>query len=120
MYTQCVCVDRRAHNLVSTTMASLSALKTSASEEDLVRGQVATSNTVSVQKFPIRRLKPAIHKFQKVLQVDLDRLEKHKNNIDKVCCSAAGFMHVSVFLCVCMFVGIYISVCVPEGRPGDY
>ena len=36
------------------------------------------------EKFPIRRLEPAIKKFVKILQIDLDRLNKHKNNIEKV------------------------------------
>lgn len=91
-----LCVDRHCDNGRSTAMASLSALKPSASEEDLVHGGVAMSNPVNVQKFPIRRLKPAILKFQKVLQIDLDRLEKHRNNIDKV-----GYGNDK---CVCTYV----------------
>ena len=90
-------------------MATLSALKPSASEEDLVQGGVAKGDPANVQKFPIRRLKPAIHKFQKVLQIDLDRLEKHKNNIDKVGC---GTECVCVCLCVCVCVCVCLCVCV--------
>ncbi|KAK7097690.1 syntaxin-17-like [Littorina saxatilis] len=67
-------------------MASLSALKPSASEEDLVQGGTARSSAsaANVQKFPIQRLKPSINKFQKVLEIDLDRLERHRNNIDRL------------------------------------
>ena len=43
------------------------------------------SNQMMMEKFPLRRLEPAIEKFIKVLHIDLDRLEKHRQNISKVC-----------------------------------
>ena len=64
-------------------MAFLS-LKPSISEEDLVSGGASRNNSINIQKFPIQRLKPSINKFQKVLEIDLDRLERHRNNIDRV------------------------------------
>ncbi|XP_033728255.1 syntaxin-17-like [Pecten maximus] len=39
--------------------------------------------TGDIQKFPLRRLHPAIHKFLKVVEIDLDRLHKHRLNIEK-------------------------------------
>lgn len=36
-----------------------------------------------VQKFPLRRLQPSIQKFLKVVEIDLDRLHKHRLNIEK-------------------------------------
>ncbi|XP_021367179.1 syntaxin-17-like isoform X1 [Mizuhopecten yessoensis] len=36
-----------------------------------------------VHKFPLRRLQPAIQKFLKVVEIDLDRLHKHRLNIGK-------------------------------------
>ncbi|XP_060085863.1 syntaxin-17-like [Ylistrum balloti] len=40
-------------------------------------------STGDVQKFPLRRLQPSIQKFLKVLEIDLDRLHKHRLNIEK-------------------------------------
>lgn len=37
-----------------------------------------------IPKFPIQRLEPAIQKFVKVIEIDLDRLHKHRLNIEKV------------------------------------
>lgn len=37
-----------------------------------------------VQKYPVRRLEPSISKFLKVLEIDLDRLHRHRLNIEKV------------------------------------
>lgn len=39
--------------------------------------------TGDIQKFPLRRLQPAINKFLKVVEIDLDRLHKHRHNIEK-------------------------------------
>ncbi|KAK2139125.1 hypothetical protein LSH36_2012g00000 [Paralvinella palmiformis] len=36
------------------------------------------------KRYPYKRLEPSVHKFIKVLQVDLDRLDKHRRNIEKV------------------------------------
>ncbi|XP_046377157.1 syntaxin-17-like isoform X2 [Haliotis rufescens] len=37
-----------------------------------------------VQKYPVRRLEPSISKFLKVLEIDLDRLHRHRLNIEKL------------------------------------
>lgn len=37
-----------------------------------------------VTKYPIKKIEMAIEKFIKVVGIDLDRLEKHKDNIEKV------------------------------------
>lgn len=42
-----------------------------------------SSRKQETQKFPIRRLNPAIEKFVKILQIDLERLNRHKVNIGK-------------------------------------
>ena len=36
-------------------------------------------------KYPLRRVAPSIHKFIKILQIDLDRLARHRLNITRVC-----------------------------------
>ncbi|XP_076459316.1 syntaxin-17-like [Babylonia areolata] len=60
---------------------SLQTLRRTASEEDLIQG--GRKGPVNVQKFPLGRLKLAIQKFQKVLQIDLERLQKHRTNMDR-------------------------------------
>lgn len=69
-------------------MTSLSSVKKSDSEENLMHaaqtGHTDVINTATIQKFPIRRLRPSIQKFQIVLEIDLDRLQKHRLNIDRV------------------------------------
>jgi len=39
---------------------------------------------IELPKFPIKRLTPSVQKFCKVLQMDLDRLNRHKLNVEKV------------------------------------
>ena len=36
------------------------------------------------RKFPLRRLDQTVQRFIKVLRIDLERLAKHKYNIEKV------------------------------------
>ncbi|KAK3083062.1 hypothetical protein FSP39_012925 [Pinctada imbricata] len=36
-----------------------------------------------VQKYSIRRLEPTIQKFLKIIQIDIDRLRKHRSNFEK-------------------------------------
>ena len=43
-----------------------------------------TSSPSDIPKFPIKRLEPSIQKFLKVVEIDLDRLHKHRLNIEKV------------------------------------
>ena len=35
-------------------------------------------------KYPIKRVEPAIRKFITILQIDIDRLQKHRTNIERV------------------------------------
>ena len=42
-----------------------------------------TSSPTDIPKFPIKRLEPSIQKFLKVVEIDLDRLQKHRLNIEK-------------------------------------
>lgn len=42
-----------------------------------------TSSPSDIPKFPIKRLEPSIQKFLKVVEIDLDRLHKHRLNIEK-------------------------------------
>ncbi|CAC5416269.1 STX17 [Mytilus coruscus] len=42
-----------------------------------------TSRDTEIPKFPIQRLEPSIQKFLKVIEMDLDRLHKHRLNIEK-------------------------------------
>ncbi|XP_046548928.1 syntaxin-17-like [Haliotis rubra] len=37
-----------------------------------------------VQKYPIKRLEPSVSKFLKVLEIDLDRLQRHRLNMEKL------------------------------------
>ncbi|KAL8601524.1 hypothetical protein ACOMHN_000466 [Nucella lapillus] len=60
---------------------SLQTVGRSASEEDLIQG--GRKVPVNVLKFPLGRLRLAIQKFQKVLQIDLERLQKHRMNMDR-------------------------------------
>lgn len=43
-----------------------------------------TSSPSDIPKFSIKRLEPSIQKFLKVVEIDLDRLHKHRLNIEKV------------------------------------
>ncbi|KAJ8320042.1 hypothetical protein KUTeg_001629 [Tegillarca granosa] len=36
-----------------------------------------------IQKYPIRRLEPSIQRFLKVIEIDIERLHKHRMNIEK-------------------------------------
>lgn len=42
-----------------------------------------SSECSQLPKFPIQRLEPSIQKFLKVIEMDLDRLHKHRLNIEK-------------------------------------
>lgn len=42
-----------------------------------------TSSPSDIPKFSIKRLEPSIQKFLKVVEIDLDRLHKHRLNIEK-------------------------------------
>ena len=53
----------------------------------LVMEMVETGDTdclTKIKKYHIWRLRPTIEKFQKVLNIDLHRLKKHGQNIDRV------------------------------------
>lgn len=41
-------------------------------------------NTDECTKYPLRRVAPSIHKFIKILQIDLDRLARHRLNITRL------------------------------------
>ena len=43
-----------------------------------------SDNASSGDKHPLKRVDPAVRKFITVLRIDLDRLQKHKQNIVKV------------------------------------
>ena len=43
-----------------------------------------TSRSSGGDKHPLKRVEPAVQKFITVLRIDLDRLQKHKQNIVKV------------------------------------
>lgn len=61
------------------------ALRTSESEEHLLQAaERSECIATNVQKFPLQRLRPSIRGFQTVLEIDLDRLQKHRSNIDKL------------------------------------
>ena len=47
-------------------------------------GRGGETNQAEVMKYPIKRVEVTIQKFIKVLQMDLERLTKHQNNILKV------------------------------------
>jgi len=35
-------------------------------------------------KYPMKRVEPALRNFIKVLQIDLDRLERHRSHMERV------------------------------------
>ena len=43
------------------------------------------ARTDDCTKYPLRRIAPSIHKFIKILRIDLDRLHRHRLNISRVC-----------------------------------
>ncbi|KAK7097691.1 syntaxin-17-like [Littorina saxatilis] len=65
---------------------SLPAMPLSApSEVDFVHGATVNENShSSFYKFSFQRLKLTTKKFQKMLEADFERLEMHRNNIDKL------------------------------------
>ncbi|KAK7507288.1 hypothetical protein BaRGS_00001223 [Batillaria attramentaria] len=66
-------------------MASLQVLRTSESEESLLQAaEKPAVKAANVQKFHIKRLRHSIQQLQTVLENDLDRLQKHRCNIDKL------------------------------------
>ncbi|XP_050418691.1 syntaxin-17-like [Patella vulgata] len=44
----------------------------------------SSSNDAVHQKYPIRRLEHSVKKFVKVLEIDLDRLDRHRQNIERL------------------------------------
>ncbi|KAK6165853.1 hypothetical protein SNE40_022683 [Patella caerulea] len=44
----------------------------------------STGNGAVHQKYPIRRLEHSVKKFVKVLEIDLDRLDRHRQNIERL------------------------------------
>ncbi len=46
--------------------------------------QRSSSSVASGQKLDFTRIQPAVEKFIKVLHIDLDRLGRHRANIEKV------------------------------------
>lgn len=66
-------------------MASLPTIRVSESEENLIAAvEKPVIKAASVHKFPIKNLKPHIQKFQTVLEMDLDRLQRHRVNMDRL------------------------------------
>ena len=47
-----------------------------------------SSRSLGGDKHPLKRVEPAVRKFVTVLRIDIDRLQKHKQNIVKVICHA--------------------------------
>ena len=43
-----------------------------------------TSAVLEVQKFSLQRLEISVNKFIKVITIDIDRLQQHRLNVEKV------------------------------------
>jgi hypothetical protein len=54
-------------------------------EADILTKMASTrQSSGSPQKFPLRRLEQTVQKFIIILQIDLERLQKHQVNIERV------------------------------------
>ena len=53
--------------------------------------QKGSQGKETFNRFPLRRIDPVLRKFFKIFQVNLDRMQQHKLNMQNVCWLACMF-----------------------------